>query len=288
MGGRCSRESDMRTFVSLTAAMLVCGALPALGDTPPEMNEVTEPLLGPLPSWLDDALRQRAMQASLSGMAVDLAAGTDVPIPAGVVVQPGTLLLAHGACTTGFLLYKGGVTYATTAGHCVSYVGEPVLFVVGTLLLGGGYVSSFQQGGVGYDWAIVRLDPAVATRAVAALPVIGGPTCPPATPLAGAQMAYWGQGVADNAPLVEGAAKLATFVSSNTQSFTLDPAVDHFVVTSQGDSGSPVIRVETRISTLCNKPALGIITAKSTTSDRLYGTRLQAFANDYTLLLAAV
>ena len=93
--------------------------------------------------------------------------------PAGCIVAP------YG-CTANFIFTDGSSQYVGTARHCTDKVGQEVTMQLDTTTIGVvGTVAKMTSGeGVpGNDWALIKIDPAVAAKwgVNPAMPVIGGP-----------------------------------------------------------------------------------------------------------------
>jgi hypothetical protein len=89
-------------------------------------------------------------------------------------------IVAPAGCTANFVFSGGGNQYIGTARHCVDRIGQTVTMQVDTTTIADvGTVSHMTSGDgePGNDWALIRIDPAVASRwgVDPAIPVIGGP-----------------------------------------------------------------------------------------------------------------
>ena len=83
-------------------------------------------------------------------------------------------------CTANFIFTDGSSQYVGTARHCTDRVGQEVTMQLDTTTIGVvGTVAKMTSGeGVpGNDWALIKIDPAVAAKwgVDPAMPVIGGP-----------------------------------------------------------------------------------------------------------------
>ena len=95
-------------------------------------------------------------------------------------VSAGGCIVAPAGCTANYIFTDGSSQYVGTARHCVNRIGEPVVMQVDTSTITTvGTVSHMTsgEGEPGNDWALVRIDPAVASRwgVNPEVPVIGGP-----------------------------------------------------------------------------------------------------------------
>jgi hypothetical protein len=89
-------------------------------------------------------------------------------------------IVAPAGCTANFVFSGSGNQYIGTARHCVDRIGQTVTMQVDTTTIADvGTVSHMTsgEGEPGNDWALIRIDPAVASRwgVDPAIPVIGGP-----------------------------------------------------------------------------------------------------------------
>ena len=85
----------------------------------------------------------------------------------GAGVSAAGCIVAPAGCTANFIFASGGTQYVGTARHCVNSIGEEVAMQVDTTTIAVvGTVSHMTSGeGVpGNDWALIRIDPAVAAK----------------------------------------------------------------------------------------------------------------------------
>lgn len=92
-------------------------------------------------------------------------------------IRPGALMSKPVGCTMNWVLKdESGGLYVGTAGHCTSHLGQTVgVAGVGDV----GPVVFRMNGGVGYDFALIRIDPALHDRVDPTLCRWGGPTHEP-------------------------------------------------------------------------------------------------------------
>ncbi len=134
----------------------------------------------PLASWLTTSkLSQLHAQGQLTVGEERLNA--ECPGVQGAGVSAAGCIVAPAGCTANFIFASGSTRYVGTARHCVSAIGEEVAMQVDTTTIAVvGTVSHMTSGeGVpGNDWALVRIDPAVAQKwgVTSAVPVAGGPS----------------------------------------------------------------------------------------------------------------
>ncbi len=165
------------------------------------------------------------------------ALNTECPGVQSAGVSAAGCIIAPAGCTANFIFAGGGNQYVGTARHCTERIGQEVTMQLDTTTIGVvGTVSHMTSGeGVpGNDWALIRIDPAVASKwgVNPAIPVVGGPQgiytgCGP-TPVAHYGHGY---GVAVGPGKLEGG--LATNVYDDGYGWTGFGA--------PGDSGSAVV-----------------------------------------------
>jgi hypothetical protein len=133
------------------------------------------PLRADTPAWFTPELAQR----------VHLAGAAGVPLPAGVAVpasslaypgiRPGAWMISPSWCTLNFVFGGPGNRHIGTAGHCAN-VGQRVVIVAapGILMEIGTTVRSI-DGGVGNDFALIRIDPGMQQHVRTTIAHVGGP-----------------------------------------------------------------------------------------------------------------
>src|SRR5688572_20446814 len=135
----------------------------------------------PTPGWLTPELQQRISDAGAQGVTVgEERLNTECPGVQSPGVAAAGCIVAPAGCTANFIFSGGGSQYVGTARHCVERIGEEVTMQVDTTTLAVvGTVSHMTsgEGEPGNDWALVRIDPAVAAKwgVDPAVPVVGGP-----------------------------------------------------------------------------------------------------------------
>jgi hypothetical protein len=152
------------------------------------------------------------------------------------VSAAGCIVAPYG-CTANFIFTDGSSQYVGTARHCTDRVGQTVTMQVDTTTIADvGTVSHMTsgEGEPGNDWALIRIDPAVAAEwgVSSAIPVIGGPQgiytgCDP-TPVV-----HYGHGYG----VAVGQGKPEFGVSTNLY----DDGYGWTGFGAPGDSGSPVL-----------------------------------------------
>ena len=133
------------------------------------------------PRWLTDSLQERISDAGAQGVAVgEERLNTECPGYQSPGVAAAGCIVAPAGCTANFVFTDGTSRYIGTARHCVDSIGQEVTMQVDTTTLAVvGTVSHMTsgEGEPGNDWALVRIDPAVAAKwgVDPAVPVVGGP-----------------------------------------------------------------------------------------------------------------
>jgi hypothetical protein len=192
----------------------------------------------PQPAWLTSEMTEQLRQAGAAGVTVAAERlNTECPGVQGAGVSAAGCIVAPSGCTANFIFASGSTRYVGTARHCVNAIGETVTMQVDTTTLADvGTVSHMTSGeGVpGNDWALIRIDPAVASKwgVTSAVPVAGGPngvyTGCGVTPVM-----HYGHGYG----VAVGPGKLETGLATNWH----DDGYGWTGFGAPGDSGSPVV-----------------------------------------------
>jgi len=133
------------------------------------------------PAWLTNTLLERVSDAGAQGLTVgEERLNTECPGYQSPGVAAAGCIVAPAGCTANFVFTDGASRYIGTARHCVDSIGQEVTMQVDTTTLATvGTVSHMTsgQGEPGNDWALVRIDPAVAAKwgVDPRVPVVGGP-----------------------------------------------------------------------------------------------------------------
>jgi hypothetical protein len=189
------------------------------------------PLKGARPAWYSAELEQRV----LASPGVPVAAPQDAPFPSEVGIRPGAWMIAPAGCTMNFV-FSRGIDYAIgTAGHCAN-AGDPVVLL--TVAPGGanpvlvdiGNVLVSHNNGVGDDFALVSINPALNSWVSATTAVVAGP-CGRYTGSGPETVAHYGHGLAIG---TGGTPRAGVALTWQANAFGWDsPSIF-------GDSGSPV------------------------------------------------
>ncbi len=147
------------------------------------------------PAWYTTELHQRVVAAGRRGRSVPLPENADVPQSALAFtgIRPGSWTLTPSWCTLNFVF--GAETHIGTAGHCAS-VGDEVTIVAapGVLMNIGSTVRSV-DGGIGNDFALIQIHPAMQQYVNPSMAIVGGPTGTKA-PALGDAIVHVGHGAA--------------------------------------------------------------------------------------------
>jgi hypothetical protein len=230
--------------------------------------------------FMKQNMEKKLAKKGAKGVSLPLAAlNTECPGVQSPGVSAGGCIVAPYGCTANFIFTDGASQYVGTARHCVDNRGQEVTMQVDTTTIAVvGTVSHMTSGDgePGNDWALIRIDPAVAAEwgVNPAMPVIGGPQgvytgCGP-TPVFHYGHGY---GVAVGQGKVEGG--LATNVYDDGYGWTGAGA--------PGDSGSGVL-------TALGGPAIGdfthlIVDLGAYPGSDLAGTRITKAMNLFNVSL---
>ena len=236
--------------VSLSAAVLLvlpsvaaADGAPAVGTSATAVNLRTAPgarpyrtghaipLAAAKPAWFTPQLEQQVVQAN----GIPVAAPNDAPLPTEVGIRPGAWMLSPSGCTMNFVFTSGSTFGIGTAGHCAN-VGDPVVLL--TLAPGGanpvlvdiGTTVVSHNNGVGDDFALVSINPALNSWVNPTIGLIGGP-CGSYEGSGPETVAHIGHGLAIG---TGGTPRVGVALTWTQDSFGWDsPSIF-------GDSGSPV------------------------------------------------
>jgi hypothetical protein len=170
-------------FVSLVAAGLVAAMVgPASGNAVPKGaidlggGSYAKELKKETPSWYTDALHERVVAAGKRGESVPLPENADIPQSALLFtgIRPGSWMLFPSWCTMNFVF--GGVDSIGTAGHCASVGDEVTLVAAPGVLMNIGTTVKSVDGGIGNDFALIDVYPAMEQYVNPSMAVVAGPT----------------------------------------------------------------------------------------------------------------
>jgi hypothetical protein len=135
----------------------------------------------PKAPFLTSAVKQKLQTNGAQGVKVgEEALNTECPGVQNPGVSAGGCIVAPYGCTANFIFTDGTSKYVGTARHCTDAVGQEVTMQVDTTtiaVVGTVAKKTSGEGVPGNDWALIKIDPAVAAKwgVNPAMPVIGGP-----------------------------------------------------------------------------------------------------------------
>jgi hypothetical protein len=189
------------------------------------------PLAGARPAWYTPALEARVLAAD--GQPV--AAPSDAPLPSEVGIRPGSWMISPAGCTMNFVFRRGAELAIGTAGHCAAQ-GQPVVLLTlapsnpDPVLVEIGAVIVNHNNGIGDDFALVSINPALASWVSPTTALIGGP-CGAYAGSGPETVAHYGHGLAIG---TGGTPRVGVALTWQANAFGWDGAAIF------GDSGSPV------------------------------------------------
>jgi hypothetical protein len=208
---------------------------PVLSGGSPEGLPI--PLREDAPAWLTPDLLAQVLRSNEPVPAPEVA-----PLPGQVGIRPGSWMVSPYWCTMNFVFRKGSLRGIGTAGHCVEKVGEPVVVLTvlpGTsqpVLVNVGPVLVRRNGGVGNDFALVKVRAGLHQYLDPEIAVIGGP-CGVNQSNVTQVVAHYGHGVG---PGTGGTARAGVAGDWRANAYGFAGAA------YKGDSGSPVRVIDYR------------------------------------------
>jgi len=152
----------LRTRIPVVLAVACAAALAGASPAPASTDTLERP------SALSQAERQRVLDAGAEGVQFGAERlNTDCPGVATRGVSAGACIVDPAGCTANFIFTDGSSKYIGTARHCVDRTGQSVVMQVDTTTLAAvGTVSKFTSGDgdPGNDFALIKIDPAVASK----------------------------------------------------------------------------------------------------------------------------
>jgi len=147
------------------------------------------------PAWYTETKRGKKP----SGEGDTAMAPVDAPLPGEIGIRPGSMMVSPFICTMNFIFQKGSTLAIGTAGHCIDG-NEPIVLL--TLAPGGdnpvlvelGNVLLKRNAGIGKDYALVEIPPALHSWVFPTESVVGGP-CGVFTENNPQPVAHYGHGV---------------------------------------------------------------------------------------------
>lgn len=160
---------------------------------------------------------------------------------AAATIQPGAYhQTSVGSCTLNFIYAGGGKTYAGTAAHCVSKLGEPVKDIDGVTFGTVAYIGDSSTAT--RDYAFIEINAGSLSRVSAA--VKGWPQYPkgytvPSDPAQGDQIQLSGYGLGFGTTRSTQENRKAVFDWNDSATYDVAGPIDW------GDSGGPLVHIKT-------------------------------------------
>jgi hypothetical protein len=156
---------------SASVTTVLPGATPWAGHRAVELKFAT-------PSWYTDALATRAHTAGLKGTGVAIPDAIDYPTSALLFqgIRPGAWILEPAGCTANFVFGSPGSYAIGTAGHCAEVGDEVTIVAAPDLLMTIGKVVKSVDNGIGDDFALIDIYPAMQQHVRPSMAYFGGPT----------------------------------------------------------------------------------------------------------------
>lgn len=169
--------------VLATVGLVTAATGTAAGNTAVPKNAIdlgggayAQTLEKPTPDWYTPQLHERVVEAGKKGRSVPLPESAEVPQSALLFtgIRPGSWMLFPSWCTMNFVF--GGTDSIGTAGHCTK-VGDEVTIVAapGVLMNIGKTVRSVDNG-IGDDFALIDVYPAMEQYVNPSMAIVAGPT----------------------------------------------------------------------------------------------------------------
>jgi hypothetical protein len=189
------------------------------------------PLEASRPDWYTRKVRRRVRAAD--GEPVQ--APPDAPLPSEVGIRPGSWMIDPAGCTMNFVFANSGQLGIGTAGHCTKTGDDVVLITLapGTenpVLVNIGKTVVSHNHGIGDDFALVEIRPALREWVFPTTAVVGGP-CGKYAGSGPETVAHYGHGLAIG---TGGTPRVGLALTWFADSYGWDGAAIF------GDSGSPV------------------------------------------------
>jgi hypothetical protein len=175
---RISRRAVIAFAAAALVAMLAAPAVSGAGLVGKALQWKT--LKAPAPDWYTPELHQKVLAAGARGVAIP--EGADIPASSLTFlgIRPGQLIIIDGGtlCTSNFVFTNSaGEYFIGTAGHCGN-VGNQVtmLYLPDGLVDIGNIVLSTGDAGIGKDFALIKIKPALYPDVSPSMAYWGGPS----------------------------------------------------------------------------------------------------------------
>jgi hypothetical protein len=128
------------------------------------------------PSWYTAELHRKVVAAGRRGESVPLPENAKVPQSALAFqgIRPGSWMLFPAGCTLNFVF--GGDGFIGTAGHCAEVGDEVTIVAAPGVLMNIGTTVRSVDGGIGNDFALIDVSPAMEQFVNPSMAIIAGPT----------------------------------------------------------------------------------------------------------------
>jgi hypothetical protein len=135
-------------------------------------------LKAPKPDWYTPALHARVVAAADRGESVSLPEGTDYETSALLFtgIRPGSWIISPAGCTANFVFGSAADYYIGTAGHCADVGDEVTIVAAPGVLMDIGTTVKSVDAGIGNDFALIDVSPAMEQYVNPSMAYFGGPT----------------------------------------------------------------------------------------------------------------
>lgn len=160
------------------ASLVAALAAPAVGTSAPALEAI--PLKAAAPAWYTPELHARVMAAGPKGVTLPSSIDIQMSSLAFLGIRPGQLIIVGGAMCSSNFVFRSGANYAIgTAGHC-GKVGDPVSMVFAPRVIAniGKIIKSVSADGlkgIGNDFALISINPALNGQVSPSMAHWGGP-----------------------------------------------------------------------------------------------------------------
>jgi hypothetical protein len=135
-------------------------------------------LKAPRPDWYTPRLHARVLAAAERGEAVPVPEGVDYQT-SGLLftgIRPGSWIISPVGCTANFVFGGAADYYIGTAGHCASVGDEVTVIAAPGVLMNIGTTVKSVDAGIGNDFALIDVSPAMEQYVNPSMAYFGGPT----------------------------------------------------------------------------------------------------------------
>ena len=128
------------------------------------------------PDWYTSRLHERVVAAGIKGRSVPLPKRAEVPQSALLFtgIRPGSWMISPSWCTLNFVF--GGVDSIGTAGHCTGAREEVTIVAAPGVLMNIGKTVKSVDNGIGDDFALIDVYPAMEQHVNPSMAIVAGPT----------------------------------------------------------------------------------------------------------------